>query len=74
MTTEEQNALLRNRRGGLALGNAHRWGDTLDGLFVLQAEIEEKGLRAVLEDADERGVEGRDLRNLLSLLENNDVV
>jgi len=41
---------------------------------VLQAEIEEKGLRAVLEDADERGVEGRDLRNLLSLLENNDVV
>jgi len=66
MTREER--LLRNRRGGLAVGNPHRWGDTLDGLTVLLDEIRDNGLRAVLEEADERGVEGRDLRHLLLLL------
>jgi len=68
METEAKTATLRNRRGGLALGNAHRWGDTLDGLVVLIDEIEEKGLYLVLEEADERGVEGNDLRKLLTLL------
>ena len=36
--------------------------------MVLIDEIEEKGLYLVLEEADERGVEGNDLRKLLTLL------
>ena len=60
--------LLRNRHGGLAVGNQHRWGDTFDGLQVLVDEIEEKGLDRVIEEADERGGEGYDLRKLFVLL------
>ena len=60
--------LLRYRHGGLAVGNRHRWGDTFDGLQVLVDEIEEKGLDRVIEEADERGGEGYDLRKLFVLL------
>ena len=68
--------MLRNRRGGLAVGNPHRWGDTFDGLTVLLDEIEEKGVKAVLVEADERGaggVEGDALRNILKILEARNV-
>ena len=65
-----------SRRGGLAVGNPHRWGDTFDGLTVLLDEIEEKGVKAVLVEADDRGaggVEGDALRNILKILEARNV-
>ena len=65
--------MLRNRRGGLAVGNRHRWRDTFDGLTLLLDEIEEKGVKAVLVEADDRGVEGDALRNILKILEARNV-
>jgi len=62
--------LLRKKRGGIAVGNPHRWGDTFDGLLILVDEIEEKGLDRVLEEADKRGSEGYDIRKLFVLLRN----
>ena len=61
---------LRKKRGGIAVGNPYRWGDTFDGLEILVDEIEEKGLARVLEEADERGLEGRDIRKLFKSLRN----
>ena len=68
-----QEQLLRSQRGGLAVGNRHRWRDTFDGLTVLLDEIEEKGVKAVLVEADDRGVEGDALRNILKILEARNV-
>ena len=63
MANEEQ--LLRNRRGGLAVGNPRRWEDTCNGMVVLLDEIEAKGISAVIKEADERGgIEGDALRKI----------
>tara|TARA_R110000824_G_scaffold8899_1_gene40362 strand:+ start:14230 stop:14505 length:276 start_codon:yes stop_codon:yes gene_type:complete len=65
-----QEQLLRNRRGGLALGNPRRWEDTYDGLTVLLDEIEKEGVEAVIAEADDRGageVEGTALRKIFVL-------
>ena len=57
--------VLRNRRGGLAVGNAHRWEDTCNGMTLLLDEIERDGVAAVIEAADERGTgEGDALRKM----------
>jgi hypothetical protein len=77
-----QEQLLRSRRGGLAVGNRHRWRDTFDGLTLLLDEIEEKGVKALLVETDEHAAssetltlraEGDALRNILKILEARNV-
>ena len=64
-TTSKKIDTIRNRRGGLAVGNPHRWEDTCSGMTLLLDEIERDGVAAVIEAADERGTgEGDALRKM----------